>query len=86
MGLEKNFSQEGGLILKSAFQPLPNSPDGTPNLKKYVEKWAKTYVENINKYVESMKEYPLLHKLWDSEKFRVVPPSFSFPLYLNSEN
>ena len=40
--------------------------------------------ENMKKYVENRKEYPLLYRLWDLEKFLRLPLYISFGTWKNS--
>ena len=44
--------------------------------KEYDGRCRKCEEISMEKYVENMKEYPLLYKLWDLEKFH------DFPLYV----
>ena len=65
--------------------PSPYNAKYARNTAKYARNITK-YVEDMKmkKYVENMKEYPLLHRLWSllqTMKLEKIP---SFPLYLGS--
>ena len=66
-----------------------NMKEYKENMKKY-EKYEgicgnmEEYVGNMKEY-EEMKEYPLLYKLWDLEKFRDLPLCIVFGTWKNAE-